>query len=108
MMMHGIWNASCALEGRPLKDFKPVVRLYCPWSSASWLLSEIAPDDGDVASGLCDPGLGYPVLGSVRLSEMRDLRGPRGARVLRDRHFRARMSLLAYHALALRKGRIVL
>jgi len=35
------------------KDFKPVVKLFAPWAGANWLLSEIDPNDHDIAFGLC-------------------------------------------------------
>lgn len=28
---------------------KPVVKLFTPWGSATWLISEIDPDDQDIA-----------------------------------------------------------
>lgn len=45
-------------------DFKPVVKLFTPDASCTWLLSEIDPDDPDIAFGLCDLGMGYPELGT--------------------------------------------
>lgn len=33
-------------------DFKPVVKLFTPDAQAVWLLSELFPDDPDVAFGL--------------------------------------------------------
>jgi hypothetical protein len=45
------------------EDFKPIVKLFCPWGGATWLLSELDPDDHDLAFGLCDLGMGFPELG---------------------------------------------
>jgi len=67
----------------------PVVKLFTPWGGATWLLTELDPADPDVAFGLCDLGLGYPELGSVSLTELAELRGPRGLAVERDLFFRA-------------------
>ena len=78
------------------EDFKPVVKLFCPWGGATWLLSELDPDDPDIAFGLCDRGMGCPELGSVRLSELAAVSGPGGLRIERDRWFRADKTLAAY------------
>ena len=55
-----------ATAGIPL----PVVKLFTPDASATWLLTELDPADPDLAFGLCDLGLGCPELGYVRLSEL--------------------------------------
>ena len=41
-------------------DFFPVVKLFTPDAGATWLLTEIDPEDPDIAFGLCDLGLGFP------------------------------------------------
>lgn len=88
-------------------DFMPVVKLFTPDAGATWLLSEIYPDDPDVAFGLCDLGLGFPELGDVRLSEIEALRGPLGLPVERDLHFSAKHPLSSYAREARRAGRII-
>ena len=40
------------------KDFWPVVKLFNPAGAATWLLTELDPEDEDVAWGLCDLGHG--------------------------------------------------
>jgi hypothetical protein len=82
--------------GRPEPDHTPVVKLFTPDAGCTWLLSELDPDEPDIAFGLCDLGQGTPELGSVRLSELASLRGPLGLPVERDRHFRPERSLIAY------------
>jgi hypothetical protein len=82
------------------EDFPPVVRLFCPWSHAIWLLTELDPEDPDIAFGLCDPGLGLPELGSVRLSEMASIEGPSGQRIQRDDSFTPQRKLSTYARLA--------
>jgi len=77
-------------------DFKPVVKLFTPWAGATWLLSELDPDDQDIAFGLCDLGLGAPEIGYVSLAELRSLRGPGGLTVERDLWFKADKTLQAY------------
>ena len=81
-------------EHRP--DFKPVVKLYCPWSPAIWLLTEIDPDDYTQAYGLFDVGEGYAELGSINLSELASRRGPDKLRIERDPYFKATKPLSTY------------
>lgn len=84
----------------------PVVKLFTPDAGATWLLSELDPEDPDIAFGLCDLGLGSPELGSVRLSEIAEVRGALGLPVERDLYFRADRSLGAYAEAARVLGRI--
>ena len=73
---NGQFNATRTASGKPEMDFMPVVKLFCPWTGATWLLTELDPEDPDIAFGLCDLGLGFPELGSVRISELEAVRGP--------------------------------
>ena len=77
-------------------DPKPVVKFFTPDGSATWLLTELDPDDNDIAFGLCDLGMGSPELGTVRLSELTTARGPLGLSIERDRYFTADKPLSAY------------
>ncbi|KAF1042523.1 DUF2958 domain-containing protein [Xylophilus sp.] len=70
-------------------DPPPVVKLFTPDAGATWLLTEIDPDDETRCFGLCDLGLGCPELGWASLSEIEALRGPLGLPVERDLYFRA-------------------
>lgn len=88
-------------------DPVPVIKLFTPDAGATWLLSELDPADPDLAFGLCDPGLGHPELGHVRLSDLASLRGAIGLPVERDLHFSAVAPLSAYARAARRSGRIV-
>lgn len=88
-------------------DLMPVVKLFTPDAGATWLLTETDPDDPDIAFGLCDLGLGYPELGSVRLSEIRALRGRLGLPVERDLFFVPDAPLGTYATRARRAGVIV-
>ncbi len=97
---------SAASEGGV--DHVPVVKLFTPWGGATWLLSELDPDDPDIAFGLCDLGLGEPELGSVAISEIAKLKGPGGLTVERDHYFTGRHPIGAYAKAAHRAGRIVL
>lgn len=100
---NGEWNAT---RPETPADFRPVVKLFCPWNGMTWLLTELDPEDNDIAFGLCDLGMGEPEIGSVRLSEIMALRGPAGLRIERDRHWTARMSLSEYAAKAREAGGI--
>jgi hypothetical protein len=91
--LHRNAKASAAAMGEDL-GHRPVVRLFTPWGSAFWLLSEL--DQDGIAFGLCDLGMGEPELGYVDLKELTDLRGPFGLRVERDLHFKAEMTLTEY------------
>ena len=88
-------------------DPLPVVKLFTPDAGATWLLTEIDPEDHDRAFGLCDLGLGFPELGYVSLAELQSLRGHLGLPVERDLHFRATQSIGAYARAAHLEGRIV-
>ena len=88
-------------------DPHPVIKLFTPDGQATWLLTEIDPDDQDRAFGLCDLGLGCPEIGWVSLSELAALRGPMGLAVERDALFTPDGDLLSYAASARLTGRIV-
>jgi hypothetical protein len=87
------------------EDFAPVVRLLCPWNDAVWLLTELDPDDPDIAFGLCDLGMGFPELGTVRLSELAAMEGPQGLRIQRDESFTPTRKLSTYAYFARRQPR---
>ncbi|HPW27818.1 MAG TPA: DUF2958 domain-containing protein [Rhodoferax sp.] len=88
-------------------DPQPVVKLFTPDAGATWLLTEIDPDDDDHAFGLCDLGLGFPELGYVSLAELATLRCRLGLPVERDLHFKAGKPISAYTREARMSGRIV-
>ena len=74
----------------------PVVKLFTPDAGCTWLLSELDPDEPDIAFGLCDLCLGFPELGYVCISEILSVRGHFGLPVERDRHFKATKSICEY------------
>ena len=88
-------------------DPAPVVKLFTPDAGATWLLTEIDPDDHGHAFGLCDLGLGFPELGWVSLAEIATVRGRLGLPVERELHFEAQKRLSAYAREARLAGRIV-
>jgi len=87
-------------------DPPPVVKLFTPDAGATWLLTEIDPDDGDRAFGLCDLGLGFPELGYV-LAELTAVRGPLRLPIERDLHFLGDKPISVYARQARMAGRIV-
>lgn len=87
-------------------DPAPVVKLFTPDAGATWLLTEIDPDDHDHAFGLCDLGQGFPELGYVSLVELQAVRGRLGLPVERDLHFKAEKAISAYAREARLAGRI--
>ena len=62
-------------------DPLPVVRLFTPDAHATWLLASLDPADGDTAHGLIDLGICMPALGSVKLSDLAAIVGPREQQV---------------------------
>ena len=88
-------------------DPPPVVKLFTPDAGATWLLTEIDPDDHDHAFGLCDLGHGFPELGYVSLAELESVRGRLGLPVERDLHFIATKAISAYAREARLAERIV-
>jgi len=93
-------------EGVAEPDFIPVVKLFTPDAACTWLLTELDPDDPDIAFGLCDLGMGFPELGSVRISELESIRGRLGLPVERDLHFAPMKTLSAYADEARERGGI--
>ncbi|MCP4154103.1 MAG: DUF2958 domain-containing protein [bacterium] len=106
MLQNGIAQQKADQAG-DMEDFYPVVKLFTPDANATWLLTEIHPNDNDIAFGLCDLGVGFPEIGSVSLSEILSVRGPYGLPIERDLHFVADKRLSDYAAEALEQGRIV-
>lgn len=78
------------------EDHYPVVKLFTPDANCTWLLTEIDPEDTDIAFGLCDLGMGFPELGSVYLPEIVALRGKLGLRVERDLSFESTYPISVY------------
>jgi len=107
LLANGAANLRRRREGLEPIDFKPVVKLFTPDAGATWLLTEIDPEEPDIAFGLCDLGLGFPEIGPVSLTELADVRGQLGLSVERDLWFEAGKTLDAYVEEARRNGAIV-
>jgi hypothetical protein len=87
-------------------DPMPVIKLFTLDASAAWFLTELDPEDPDIAFGLCDLGLGFPELGSVRISELLSVGGKLGLQVERDSSFKPDKPLSAYAEEARKTGRL--
>lgn len=84
------------------KDHAPVVKLFLPGTGCTWILSELDYEDPDIAFGLCDLGMGFPKLGTVRVSELQSVKAGGIFSVERDLYFEAEypMSVYAFAASA--------
>ena len=98
-------NGEARAAGRSI-DPLPVVRLFTPDAHATWLLASLDPADGDTAWGLIDLGIGMPELGTVKLSDLAGIVGPRQQPIQRDLYFRASRLLSEYARLAQIDGSI--
>lgn len=96
LLHNGILRLKREEQGDYDPDFLPVVKLFTPDANCTWLLTELDPEDPDIAFGLCDLGMQCPELGSVRISELESVRGKFGLPVERDRYFRPKHSLSVY------------
>ena len=102
LLEHGRVRAA-GLANDPL----PVVRLFTQDAHATWLLTSLDPVDGDTAYGLIDLGISMPELGTVKLSDLASIVGPRQQPVMRDRYFRAVRPLSEYLRLAKENGSVL-
>ena len=103
---HLLANGEARAAGHE-NDPIPVVRLFTPDAHATWLLAWLDPADGDTAHGVVDLGIGMPALGSIRISELAPIVGPRQQPVMRDRYFQPVRRLSEYLRLAEENGSIL-
>ena len=106
LLKNGHIRTELAETGESTADFIPVVKLFTPDAGCTWLLTELDPENPDIAFGLCDLGMGYPELGCVRISELESVRGKLGLPVERDLHFAASKTISAYAEEARERGSI--
>ena len=88
-------------------DHRPVVKFFDPFGAATWLFTELDPEDGDTLFGLVDLGFGSPELGYSSLAEIASVRCCFGLGIERDCYFEAKHSLSVYAEAARTAGRIV-
>lgn len=61
------------------------IKLFCPWGSATWYISEYNKEEG-ICFGYCT-GLYEDEWGYISLEELQAIRGPGGLKIERDRFF---------------------
>jgi hypothetical protein len=106
LLKNGQENAGRIARGENTLDFYPVVKLFTPDGGCTWLLTEIDPENPDMAFGLCDVGLGCPEIGWVSLVELGAIRGRLGLAVERDLSFRGERPVSVYAKEAAKSGHI--
>ena len=106
LLCNGRVRLEAQLRGESEPDFLPVVKLFTPDAGCTWLLTELDPDDPDIAFGLCDLGMGFPELGTVSIAELESVRGRLGLPVERDLSFNPTKTLSAYAEEAREHGAI--
>ena len=80
----------------PDQDHAPVVKLRTAFARAVWLISELDPENEDMAFGLCDLGMGFPELGYVYLPEILEMQDDPRLIVLRDPTFTGEFPMSVY------------
>ena len=85
-------------------DHIVAVRLYMPFSTCLWLITEKEPDS-DLLFGGCQ--IFEYELGYATITELAEVRHPQGLKVLQDTTFRPDKPLSWYTALARRSGGLI-
>ncbi|OSZ82083.1 hypothetical protein CAP35_02090 [Chitinophagaceae bacterium IBVUCB1] len=89
------------------KDHPPIIHLHLPYTKCEWLISELDPENPNIAFGLCDLGMGFPELGSVDLEELQSIKvGPFGFSVLSNPFFVGTYPMSIYAEAAKLEGQI--
>ena len=88
----------------PDGNHKPVMKLFDPTGSGTWLISEM--DENGMMFGLADLGMGSPELGYIYLPELAEYRGLLGLGIERDTWFKGDKPLSEYADAARAAGRI--
>lgn len=97
-----------AARDNPDFDPFPVLKWFNPCGAATWLITELDPNNEDLAYGLAHLGMGCPEVGHVSVRELASIRLMRGALgIERDLHWRPDRPLSVYARLAMAAGRIV-
>jgi len=90
------------INGDQEADFAPVLKLFCPWGAATWLISELDPES-NIAYGLAYLGGGRPELGLISIDELTAIRHFSGLTIERDIYFNANDKLLSHYAITARE-----
>jgi len=107
LLANGTATKQALEQGLEPPDHKPVVKLFTAAGACTWLLTELDPDEPDIAFGLCDLGMQCPEIGSVSMAELTEARDRLGLPIERDMWFEAKAGLSSYARAATRAGRIV-
>ena len=89
------------------RDHRPVVKFFDPSGAATWLFTELDPEDGDTLFGLADLGFGTPEMGYTSLAEIASIRCRFGLGIERDLYFEPQYSISVYAEAASAAGRIL-
>lgn len=100
-------NWSDAADGADEGEMRPVLKLFYPFGSATWLITSIDPEAPEMVFGLADLGLGSPELGYISIDELEQFQGRFGIGIERDLYFTPEKSLQQYADEAREAGRIV-
>lgn len=107
LLANGRRRAEAGSTGADL-DFKPVVKLFNAYGAGTWLLTELDPEEPDIAWGLADIGMDCAEYGTISLSELASLRHPVGFPIIeRDRHWEPSGPISQYIKLSVPAGRII-
>lgn len=86
-------------------DLKPVVKISTEDGMCSWLLTEIDPDDHNMAFGLSDIGLGEPKQEWIWLPQIHNMREKLRQKITNDQDFEPIGTLDNYTDLAFQQRR---
>ena len=107
LLINGASDLLAIAKDGNTKDHIPVLKLFTPWRSCTWLFTSMYPDNEDLLFGLCDLGMDCVELGDVYLPELVAITGPFGLKIERDRMFHTNRPLSEYTAEGREKGRLV-
>ena len=65
-----------------------ILKLFCPWGAATWVITGRDLDEPDILYGVADLGMGCVEAGTISLSELESIRGPFGLKIERDLSFK--------------------
>lgn len=91
---------------QPDFDPQPLLKLFAPWSTATWLICQIDANDATQARGIADLGVGQPEFGAIPLRELASVSGPNGQKIEVDRYWDPQFPISMYIELAQKAGRI--
>lgn len=102
LLANGAATARCETA-----DHVPVVKLFDPNGAATWLITDLDPENPSLAFGLCDLGHGFPELGWLSLDELSTYVGVFGQPIEVDRNFEGVAPISEYATAARAAGHII-